>query len=240
MSNRKGFRAAAWGLALGLAAVMGTAGAVRADGDGNEPGKQVIKKKIVVVDQDGKQKVWEGNGPLVRRGYLGIGLTELTPELRTHFGVPEEAGVMVSKVEPGSPAEKAGIKVGDILTRVDGNAIKSSWDITARIRKLDDGQQVPLEVWRNGKAQNVSAAIVERERPELDMGPLLFKEGDGQNLVLKMNPGDWKGFEELKSPEGMKNFQIRRLTSPREAEMEKQIKELEKRIAELEKQIKKP
>ncbi|HEY0513278.1 MAG TPA: PDZ domain-containing protein, partial [Thermoanaerobaculia bacterium] len=131
MSNRKGFRAAAWGLALGLAAVMGTAGAVRADGDGNEPGKQVIKKKIVVVDQDGKQKVWEGNGPLVRRGYLGIGLTELTPELRTHFGVPEEAGVMVSKVEPGSPAEKAGIKVGDILTRVDGNAIKSSWDITA-------------------------------------------------------------------------------------------------------------
>ncbi|HEY0510785.1 MAG TPA: PDZ domain-containing protein, partial [Thermoanaerobaculia bacterium] len=130
--NRKGFRAAVWGLALGLAAVMGTAGAVRAaDADGNDPGKTVVKKRIVVVDQDGKQKVWEGNGPLVRRGYLGIGLTELTPELRTHFGVPEEAGVMVSKVEPGSPAEKAGIKVGDILTRVDGNAIKSSWDITA-------------------------------------------------------------------------------------------------------------
>ena len=40
---------------------------------------------------------------MVRRGFLGVGLTELTPELRTHFGVPEESGVMVSKVEPGKP-----------------------------------------------------------------------------------------------------------------------------------------
>ncbi|HEY0512932.1 MAG TPA: hypothetical protein VGH73_13565, partial [Thermoanaerobaculia bacterium] len=117
--------------------------------------------------------------------------------------------------------------------------IKSSWDITARIRKLDDGQQVPLEVWRNGKAQNVSAAIVERERPELDMTPF-FKGEDGERLMLKMNPEDFKGLQELKSADGMKHLQIRRLGSPREAEMEKQIKELEKRIAELEKQIKKP
>ena len=236
-SNRKVFKAVAWSLALGLA-VLGTAGVARADGDGNDPGQPVLKKRIVIVDKDGKQKVWEGDGPLMRRGYLGVSLTELTPELRTHFGVPEETGVMVSKVEPGSPAEKAGLKVGDVLTRIDGNAVKSSWDVSEKVRKLDEGQQIPLEVWRNGKAQNVTAAIVQKERPELDMGPLLFKEGDGNRLMLRMSPGELKGLRELKGEEGLKNLQIQRLVSPREAELEKQLKELEKRIDELEKQLK--
>src|SRR5215475_13923485 len=126
MLNRKVFRATAWGLALGLGIL---AGAAHAEGDGDEPGKQVVKKKVMIVDKDGKQKVYEGDGPMVRRGYLGTALMDLTPELRTHFGVPEEAGVMVSRVESGSPAEKAGLKVGDILTRVDGAAVKSSWDV---------------------------------------------------------------------------------------------------------------
>jgi len=167
---------------------------------------------------------------------------ELTPELRAHFGVPDDAGVMVAKVEPGSPAEKAGIKVGDILTRVDGGAIKSSWDVTAKIRKLDDGQQVPVEIWRNGKAQNVTATIVEKERPEIDMGPLLLKDGEGP-MMLHMNPDEWKGmaqkFKVMEDGGLGKDVQIRRMVSPREVELEKKLKALEKRIDELEKQLKK-
>jgi membrane-associated protease RseP (regulator of RpoE activity) len=241
MWNRKVFRATAWGLALGLGIL---AGAAHAEGDGDEPGKPVVKKRIVVVDRDGKQKVWEGDGPMVRRGFLGVALTDLTPELRAHFGVPEDAGALVAKVEPGSPADKAGIRVGDILTRVDGGAVKSSWDVTGKIRKLDDGQQVPLEVWRNGKAQNVTATIVEKERPELDMGPVLFKEkeGDGKPFVFQMNPDEWKGMAEKFRAEGwsdQKDVQVRRAVSPREVELEKKLKALEKRIEELEKQLKK-
>lgn len=238
MWNRKVFRATAWGLALGLGIL---AGAAHAEGEGDEPGK-VVKKRIMVVDKDGKEKVYEGDGPMVRRGYLGVALVDLTPELRTHFGVPEEAGVMVARVEPGSPAEKAGIKVGDILARVDGSSVKSSWDLTGKIRGLDDGQQVPVEVWRNGKAQNVTATIVEKERPELDMGPLLFKEGDGKPFVFKLNPDELKGMaQKFKVEDGgaMKDVQVRRLATPREAELEKKLKALEKRIDDLEKQLKK-
>jgi membrane-associated protease RseP (regulator of RpoE activity) len=241
MLNRKVFRATAWGLALGLGLL---AGAAHAEGDGDEPGKQVIRKRIMVVDQDGKQKVWEGDGPMVRRGYLGVALTDLTPELRTHFGVPDEAGVMVAKVETGSPAEKAGIRVGDVLTRIDGGAVKSSWDVTGKIRKLDDGQQVPIELWRNGKAQNVTVTIVEKERPELDMAPFFFKEeGDGKPFAFHVNPEEWKGLEKLKAGDWGdlkdKDIQVRHLVSPREIELEKKLKALEKRIDELEKQLKK-
>jgi len=239
-SNKKFFGAVAWGLVLGLTAWTGV---VRADdGEEREPGKKVVHKRIMVVDKDGKEKVYEGDGPMIRRGYLGVGLTELTPELRAHFGVPEESGTMVSRVEPGSPADKAGIKVGDIVTRIDGNAVQSSWDVSSKVRGFDEGQQIPLEVWRNGKAQSLTAAIVQKERPELDMGPMFFKERKGDHLMLRMNPEELKGMKERVQIErrGPEDVEIRRrLASPREAELEKQLKVLEKRIAELEKQIRK-
>jgi membrane-associated protease RseP (regulator of RpoE activity) len=239
MWNRKVFCATAWGLVLGLGGLLGAA---HAESDGDEPGKPVIKKRVVIVDQDGRQKVWEGDGPLVRRGYFGVGLTDLTPELRAHFGVPEDSGVMISKVEAGSPAEKAGLKVGDILTRLDGHDIRSAWAVTAKARGLEEGQQVSFEVWRNGKAQTLSVAATLKERPELDMGPLLFKDGEGKGLMLQMSPDEVKGMVgRLRVEDGRdaKDVRFRRLATPREAELEKQLKALEKRIDDLEKQLKK-
>ena len=228
MRNKKVFRAAAWSLALGLA--LTAASVARAES--GEPGdeKKVEKRRIVVVDKDGKQQIFEGDGLLMKRGYLGVGLTELTPELRTHFGAPEDAGAMVSKVEPGSPADKAGIRVGDILTRVDGNDVKSSWDVMAKVRRLDEGQQVPLEVWRDGKVQNLTATITEKERSEFDVAPLFFKgKGDGESFMFRIPDG-----EKLK---GLENWNWKVPGSPREIELEKKLKELEKRLAELEKKL---
>ncbi|HEY7213461.1 MAG TPA: PDZ domain-containing protein [Thermoanaerobaculia bacterium] len=225
MRNGKVFRAAAWGLAFGLAALAG-ATAARAE-TGDEKEKKVEKRRIVYVDKDGKQRVWEGDGLLMKRGFLGVGLTEMTPELRTHFGAPEDAGAMVSKVEPGSPAEKAGIRVGDILTSVDGKDVESSWDVMATIRRLDGGEQVPIEVWRDGKVQTLTATITEKERSELDMGPFMWKSENGEPLMFRMPKGEaLKGFESFKIP-----------ASPREIELEKKLKDLEKRLDELEKQL---
>jgi hypothetical protein len=227
MRNRKVFRAAAWALALGLTALAGATAARAETGDekGNE--RKVEKHRIVYVGKDGKQQVWEGDGLLMKRGYLGVGLTELTPELRVHFGAPEDAGAMVGKVEPGSPAEKAGIRVGDILTSVDGKDVKSSWDVMTKVRGLDDGQQVPVEIWRDGKAQNLTVTVVERERPELNMGPLMWKSEDGEPLLLRMPRGEaLKGLERMRIP-----------VSPREIELEKKLKDLEKRLDELERQL---
>ena len=96
-------------------------------------------------------------------GFLGVQLTELTPELRAHFGVPEDAGVMVSKVVPDSPAERAGIRVGDILTRIDGEDVASSWDVKRLVYHREEGEAADLEVWRDGGLETLTAAIETRE-----------------------------------------------------------------------------
>jgi C-terminal processing protease CtpA/Prc len=194
--------------------------------------------KRVVIVKDGKPQVFESGGPLVNRGYLGVALLDLTPELRTHFGAPEDSGVMISKVEAGSPAEKAGIKVGDILTTIDGKAVKSSWDVMGKMRDYDNSQLVPIEVWRNGKAQNVTASIVTRERPELDMAPFLGKGGPGDHLWLNLDGEKLLKDGKWTDGEG-RHMEIKRLASPREGDLEKKLKELEKRIDELQRQLEK-
>jgi len=96
-------------------------------------------------------------------GYLGVQMTDLTPELRTHFGVPEDAGVMVSKVVEGSPAERAGLRVGDVITRVDGEDVDSAIALRRLVSGHEDGDEAVLEIWRAGSAETVTAVLEERE-----------------------------------------------------------------------------
>ncbi len=240
MNSSPGLRTLAIAALLTLAAT-GMARAEFATGNDGTDGKgfRIEKRRIVMIDENGKEKVIEGDGPMVRRGYLGVGLTELSPELRTHFGVPEEAGVMVSKVESGSPAEKAGLKVGDIISSVDGNAVRNSWELSARVRDYEEGQQAPMEVWRNGKVMTLTAAVTLKERPEMDMGPLLLKDGEGEELMLHLPKGEHMHLPA--GPEGNPHLRVERiehLRTPREAELEKKLQALEKRLNELEAQLK--
>lgn len=244
MSRSKTFRTA-WAVALGLLTLAGTVQAAPPARDKERAKDREVRqerRRVAVVNENGKERVIELDGFGMRRGYLGVALTELTPELRTHFGAPEDAGVMVSKVEPGSPAEKAGVKVGDILTSIDSQEIKSSWDAHFRVRSQEEGQPVPLEIWRNGKVQTLTATVEKRERAEVDMAPFFFKNEDGDRIMLRLPEGDRMPGAR---PDGHRpgegpRVRVERLgPSAREAELEKQLKALEKRIAELEKQLQK-
>lgn len=180
------------------------------------------------------------DAPLIQpfgRGYLGVRLLDLTPELLDHFEVKEGSGVMISYLDPDSPADKAGLKVGDVITGVAGEAIDSTWDLQAKIRGKNEGDTVPVEFWRKGRVQTVSVTMAERKRIEMDLAPLFLKRRDGKDVVIEIDPerrlrweekGDGPHFE-LRGP-------ARR---PREAELEGRLKELEKRIAELEKLLEK-
>ncbi len=103
-----------------------------------------------------------GDGP-EGGAFLGVQLSDLTPELRTHFGVPDDAGVIVGQVVDDSPAFRAGVEVGDIVTAVDGEPVASSQALRREIRGRQDGDTVVLEVWRDGRVEKIDAALEERE-----------------------------------------------------------------------------
>lgn len=98
-------------------------------------------------------------------GFLGVATTELTAELRSHFGVPEDAGLLVAKVVADSAAAHAGVLVGDILTAVDGVAVDSTGDLVRAVRELEPGAAVDLELWRDGSLQTLGATLGERQQP---------------------------------------------------------------------------
>ncbi len=110
----------------------------------------------------------EGEGmfhlPLLGGGFLGVELMPLSPELRVHFGVPEDAGVMVARVLEDSPAFRAGLQVGDVITAVAGEKVDSPMALARPIRAAEEGATVDLEVWRDGRVQTVTATV-ERRAP---------------------------------------------------------------------------
>jgi serine protease Do len=104
----------------------------------------------------------------VVRPWVGIGLQDLSPELMKSFNVTEKEGAVVSQVFEGSPAEKAGFKVGDIIVTLDGVKIKNSQDVVREVLKKQVGQRVRFGVLREGKEIDVSATTVEMPAEKKD------------------------------------------------------------------------
>jgi hypothetical protein len=100
---------------------------------------------------------------------LGISLVEITPELRTHFGAPKDAGVLVGSVEKDSPASRAGIEVGDVLTAVDGEKFDSSWELARAIRGKSAGDSVAIDVIRKGASRKLTAKVEKRPDSDADV-----------------------------------------------------------------------
>lgn len=93
------------------------------------------------------------------KGRLGSSVVTMTEELRQHFGAPADAGLLVSKVEVDSPASKAGVKVGDVITRVDGEPVTDSSDIANALSDKKKGDAVTIVVVRNKRTLNLSAKL---------------------------------------------------------------------------------
>ena len=88
---------------------------------------------------------------------VGIGVTELTPQLAEYFGTKE--GVLISTVDDGSPASRAGLKAGDIITSVDGRTVARVDDVSQAMRSKRSGDQVAIGITRNHKAQVINVTL---------------------------------------------------------------------------------
>ena len=90
----------------------------------------------------------------VVRGYLGVGIQDLTPTLAESFGLKSSSGALVSDVSPDSPAAKAGLKSGDVVTAVNGESVDSASRVSLAVGQTPPGTSVSLDVLRDGSTQH--------------------------------------------------------------------------------------
>ena len=127
----------------------------------------VVKRSVAQLRRDGK----------ARYAYIGIQTVALYPQVVQRFDLPVEQGAWVQAVSPGGPAEKAGLHGGservtfqatefrtggDIVTKVAGKPVRDPDDLAAAIASIDPDSDVKVEIWRDGKRQEVTVNLGER------------------------------------------------------------------------------
>jgi serine protease Do len=100
------------------------------------------------------------NGRIVR-GYLGVTMRVITPELARDLRLPDLQGTLVEEVLPGSPADRAGLKPRDVIRRFNGRPVPDIYALRSRVAETELGTKVELGIVREGREQNVTAEIVE-------------------------------------------------------------------------------
>ena len=171
---------------------------------------------IDVAMNVGKQLQAKGH---VTRGKLGVGIQDVDQALAESFGLDVPRGALVSSVEKGGPAEKAGLKEGDVILGFDGQAIDSAGQLPSAVAATDPGKAVALQVWRERAAREFSVKLgqmtdddevaanddgassgrlgmqvrplspEERQQTDLSSG-LLVEDVDGAAAEAGVRPGD--------------------------------------------------
>ena len=217
------FSTALSSLLLALFMLLPTA---RASAD--ETKRKSSEEDSVVVQMDADDLEVDGDGPVVvrvgRGGFLGVQLIGITDELRSHYGAPKDAGVLVGEVESGSPAARAGIEVGDVITTVDGDRVTSTWDVSRKVRRRKGGENVDVEIVRGRSSRRVTVTLEERKGRDrtIDLGDLGDRMGRQEWL--------WKDGE-FKVP----HFKVENLEEL--PGLRERLEDLEKRMRELEKKL---
>lgn len=113
---------------------------------------------INMVKDVAKQLIEKGK---VTRGYLGVHLQELTPNIRETMGIREDYGVLITDVIEGTPADKVGLRSGDVILKYNGKEVKDIPSLQREITSTSPGSHAELEILRNGKRKVVKVKIAE-------------------------------------------------------------------------------
>lgn len=214
----------------------------------HEQDERVTVERPVVVVRTGQHHTgvtWSVEG---HHSFLGVQTLDLTPELRTHFGVPSDNGVLVSKVVEESPAEESGLLVGDIISGVDGEAVSSPTALAMAIRHGKTGDVVDLEVWRDGQVLTVQPTLAERQGPWVDIRQFRVPEEGAVSWEWKsdeledaieletetLNLAIERLNREMDSPEWHERVHV---FQQHQGTLMKRIETLEKRLRELEAEL---
>ncbi len=102
----------------------------------------------------------------VTRGWLGVQIQSLSEDSAEALGLPNTNGAIVAEVIEGSPAQKAGVKQGDVVLKMNGTQIKDNKDLSRKVAGLQVGQTASFTIWRDNKEINVSVTIAKRPGEE--------------------------------------------------------------------------
>ena len=119
----------------------------------------------------------------VTRGWLGVGIQDITPELAEYYGVKDKKGVLVTQVFSGDPADKSGIKTGDVIVAVDGKKVSSSRELSRTIANTTVGERTPVSILRAGEGKILYVELTKRSDSEASVKP---QPQSTDNLGLKL------------------------------------------------------
>jgi serine protease Do len=121
----------------------------------------------------------------VTRGYLGIHPSNLSPDLAKQFKAPDTAGALVEDVSAGGPADKAGIKNGDVIRKLNGQQIDDAGQLTALITNLNPGAEANLDILREGQPVTIKVTLGERPAEASLRGGGTVQEGTLRGITVQ-------------------------------------------------------
>ena len=136
------------------------------------------------------------SGQEIARGYLGIQIQPVAGDLADSLNLPQNRGEFVQSVEPGQAADRAGIRAGDVVTKINGKDVTSEQTLSFIVANIAPGTRIPIELYREGQRRTVTATVGKRPTDE-ELAQSQMFNGDGQQDENRPSPGSETGSEAL-------------------------------------------
>jgi len=123
----------------------------------------------------------------VERGRIGVAIQEVSQSLAESFGLDKPRGALVASVEPGGPAEKAGIQPGDVVLAVNGKALDRSAELPPLVAAVKPGSKASFDVWRDGAKRTLAVTVGELKPDQVARAPEQREDGGKLGLALRQS-----------------------------------------------------
>jgi serine protease Do len=138
---------------------------------------QIAKPTVEKLIRNGK----------IEHGYMGLGIVDVTPQNARFFHMQQAAGAVVTEVQPDSPSAKAGVKVGDVITGVNGEKVADAGELQANVSGMSPGTEIKLDVMRDGKSTTVPLTLGEYNNKNASSSASEPEDGHNGRWGLSLN-----------------------------------------------------